>query len=493
MTFASALSSLSPTSSWRFNGTSGDDIQNNQDLTYSGSPTTGVAGFAPDGDAISLVYASSQYCSASDTGSHYDFGTNDFSLLIAVKMADYPDVYGAVGREFTPLFAKSSYAGGNQMAWYLDGSTATKKTRLRLNNTPYDLVPTTPLDDGQWHLLLLTADRNGNASLFVDGGSTAEATVDISASSAVSLASALPLMVGAIDFNNDGLTIQDFYEGSLDVPAVWDGTLITGSQFAGLWAERSVVPRFMSVASATDTNTATVTVSKPSGTVEGDLLLCIIDWYDDVTKRNVTGDACTSSGWTEESALTNHPETYVYDTVLWKIAGASEPSTYDFVIDGAAVDGVGVVVLRIEDHDPTTPLAATPTPGDTGVATAPDPPATGTLDSGNYLVVVGAADNNTNNTPPADYQEAANPSYLSVGYKQLLGITSEAPGDYQTVSAGFATAWTIAIGPAGALTLVAVSPTDDVTTTGWSSTPLWSKIDEDPGSPDGTVITATAS
>lgn len=42
-------------------------------------------------------------------------------------------------------------------------------------------------------------------------------------------------------------------------------------------------------------------------------------------------------------------------------------------------------------------------------------------------------------------------------------------------------------------TLHAVSPTDDVTTTGWSSTPLWSKIDEDPDSPDGTVITATAS
>ena len=38
-----------------------------------------------------------------------------------------------------------------------------------------------------------------------------------------------------------------------------------------------------------------------------------------------------------------------------------------------------------------------------------------------------------------------------------------------------------------------VPPTDDVTTTGWSSTPLWSKIDDDPDSPDATVITATAS
>jgi hypothetical protein len=39
----------------------------------------------------------------------------------------------------------------------------------------------------------------------------------------------------------------------------------------------------------------------------------------------------------------------------------------------------------------------------------------------------------------------------------------------------------------------AVSPTDDVTTTGWTSTPLWSKVDDDPDSPDATVITGTAS
>jgi hypothetical protein len=42
-------------------------------------------------------------------------------------------------------------------------------------------------------------------------------------------------------------------------------------------------------------------------------------------------------------------------------------------------------------------------------------------------------------------------------------------------------------------TLHAVSPDADTTTTGWTSTPLWSRIDEDPASPDGTVISATAS
>lgn len=40
---------------------------------------------------------------------------------------------------------------------------------------------------------------------------------------------------------------------------------------------------------------------------------------------------------------------------------------------------------------------------------------------------------------------------------------------------------------------VAVAPTADIDATGWSTAPMWSKIDEDEGSPDGVVITATAS
>lgn len=38
-----------------------------------------------------------------------------------------------------------------------------------------------------------------------------------------------------------------------------------------------------------------------------------------------------------------------------------------------------------------------------------------------------------------------------------------------------------------------IKPSDDIATTGWSTTPLYSKIDEDSDSPDGTVISAVAS
>lgn len=49
----------------------------------------------------------------------------------------------------------------------------------------------------------------------------------------------------------------------------------------------------------------------------------------------------------------------------------------------------------------------------------------------------------------------------------------------------------IGIAVAQAIALTTVRPDADVTTTGWSTAPLWSKIEE--ASADGTVITATAS
>jgi len=43
------------------------------------------------------------------------------------------------------------------------------------------------------------------------------------------------------------------------------------------------------------------------------------------------------------------------------------------------------------------------------------------------------------------------------------------------------------------VTYTYAKPDADITTTGWTSTPLWSKVDDDPASPDATVITASSS
>ena len=49
-----------------------------------------------------------------------------------------------------------------------------------------------------------------------------------------------------------------------------------------------------------------------------------------------------------------------------------------------------------------------------------------------------------------------------------------------------------AVIPADTTTYQEIHPDADTAAGSWASTPLWSKIDEDTASPDGTVITDTA-
>ena len=57
----------------------------------------------------------------------------------------------------------------------------------------------------------------------------------------------------------------------------------------------------------------------------------------------------------------------------------------------------------------------------------------------------------------------------------------------EAVAGAVAVPWAALDGPLPA------GPDADVTTTGWATAPLWSKVDDDPASPDATVITGAAS
>lgn len=75
----------------------------------------------------------------------------------------------------------------------------------------------------------------------------------------------------------------------------------------------------------------------------------------------------------------------------------------------------------------------------------------------------------------------------ATGYTATLyyaGTSGGASGDSYLTLAQSVSEFTIPV--------VNVYPDADTTTTGWTSTPLWSKVDEDPASPDGTTITATS-
>jgi len=250
-------------------------------------------------------------------------------------------------------------------------------------------------------------------------------------------------------------------------------------------------PAFETASSAgVPTGATSLTIDKPTGTAEGDLLVAVISCVE-------TPQA--ESGWTMDLSVSGD-----LAAVYYKLAGGSEPSTYTFDFGASSLVCAGGII-RISGAHQTTPVAAIPTSVYTGDG-HPDPPSSGTVSSDDYLAValfgnIGPA---LSSTPPSGYDERVDhaedatitEAAVGIATKTLSAATTENPGAFTLNSASsptFNAAWTILIAPGAGVTLHAVSPTDDITTTGWSSTPLWSRIDDPPDTPDGTVISATSS
>lgn len=97
-------------------------------------------------------------------------------------------------------------------------------------------------------------------------------------------------------------------------------TLLCDGMLLGLGpaVDPAPVPEFVEAAAARATSGATVTISKPTGTVEGDLMTAVI--FGAVAGTSL-------SGWTVE--LIDTAQTFDI-AVLSKKAGPSEPSSYTF-------------------------------------------------------------------------------------------------------------------------------------------------------------------
>ena len=92
------------------------------------------------------------------------------------------------------------------------------------------------------------------------------------------------------------------------------------------------------VASAgTRTASSTVTVSKPTGTIAGDLMIAVMQAAD-------SGITPTyPSGWTQSILDTTGLSSAA---VAYKIAGASEPASYDFTIGGSFGRLAQIITIR---------------------------------------------------------------------------------------------------------------------------------------------------
>lgn len=104
---------------------------------------------------------------------------------------------------------------------------------------------------------------------------------------------------------------------------------ITGSEAFGQIAQRG------SATSANSTNT-TLTITKPTGVVSGDLLIV------NIAQRSSTA-AISGSGWTVIDQKTFDGGT-TSGAVLYKVAGGSEPANYSFSLGAGANNNTGTIV-----------------------------------------------------------------------------------------------------------------------------------------------------
>lgn len=115
------------------------------------------------------------------------------------------------------------------------------------------------------------------------------------------------------------------------------------------------------VASATAEGTASsVTVNKPTGTVQGDIMVA---W---MINRSTSGRTWTQlTGWTKAAQQTTPANV----AVQYKVAGASEGSTYTFVSDGGNNCIAGIATFRYGAYD-TVGTIGTATSGGNCTASA---------------------------------------------------------------------------------------------------------------------------
>jgi len=241
-------------------------------------------------------------------------------------------------------------------------------------------------------------------------------------------------------------------------------------------------PAYQSSAGNAVTVDDTLPITKPSGVVAGDLLVAFIDAWNDNSGEPITARAISSSGWTELTPI--QPVTYALDTAFWKIAGDSEPASYDFVISGGTVKGMNGGVLRI-DNAGTSPVLVSPTPAN-GSTSVPNPPASGTVKSADYLALAASHDNNLTQTPPTNYTERVDVDYTAIATRELEAVTSEDPGSFGTSSA-FWSAFTILVRagvPTNRLYFTATTADTDVTAD-------QEKLLADVGPASGTIVATT--
>ena len=99
---------------------------------------------------------------------------------------------------------------------------------------------------------------------------------------------------------------------------------------------------FVDSTESSNTASASMILSKPTGVVEGDFMFAYVG---STLASDTDGDLMSAypSGWTEEYNYINTATSGQHAYIYWKIAGASEPSTYGWTWTTATTGWVGII------------------------------------------------------------------------------------------------------------------------------------------------------
>src|SRR5210317_409322 len=201
-------------------------------------------------------------------------------------------------------------------------------------------------------------------------------------------------------------------------------------------------PVLQSSNSAVNSGAATsLTIPVPSNIAIDDVLIAGVD-----TARQA-GTITAPSGWTLLTSAFHDGGTYDW---FYKVAVTLDTAAIDYTFSWSSTSRVAGWIVRISGADPTTPISADTST--TGSGSTPDPPASGTVSSGDYLAVAhfGIEGKNADGaTAPTNYTLAqavetsgggSQTTHCGVGVasRQLTGITSEDPGTFSTGNDGYA-------------------------------------------------------
>ena len=160
---------------------------------------------------------------------------------------------------------------------------------------------------------------------------------------------------------------------------------------------------YQSQASATPSSGTSITVAKPSGTVDGDVLVALVAAIISSSPYSFTPPA----GWVATGAIAQFAASGGRMQIWTRVAGGSEPANYSWTVSNAITQSAAVV-LRYAPQSPTTPPGvvddAVMSSFQASGVVSPSVVATGNADT---LIALFGAGSGTVGVPPSDMTQRA--------------------------------------------------------------------------------------